>query len=580
MKIRLSSFFVVFTSFVLLFASAFDRPAAAQSSIKLPDSFAISNARIVTGTGADIERGNVIVRDGLIFAVGANLQIPVDLRVIDGSGLTVYPGFFDAASSAGIAGQQRAGAGQPGGGQPFFGQPPAPAPAQSNSAYPAGMQPETAAADLIRTSDSSFETARNNGFTTALVVPRERVVQGQSALVNLAGGSAADAIIKAPVALHVAFQPLQTGQYPTALLGTFSALRQMFLDAQQLQAAQRVYERNPQGIRRPDQNKSLQALFPVLNGEMPVVFQAETEREILRALSFAGEFKLKAIIAGGAEAGKLAAQLKAQNVPVLLSLNFPKRTAAASPEGEPEAMSVLRYRVETPKTAARLAAAGVRFAFQSGGVTNLADFWANANRAVENGLSKPDAIRAMTANAASIFGVADRMGTVEAGKIANLTVTRGDIFDKNRQFTHVFVDGRMFEIRQSSRPAAASSPGAGTTGGGAAPVAGAATAAGNWNMTIEIPGQTVQATLNLQQQGNQLSGTLQSPFGNSQITNGEITAEGFRFVTRVTVGEQIDVVFTGRITGNQMTGTAATPQGMLNFTGTRNPQNETNEDYR
>jgi hypothetical protein len=128
----------------------------------------------------------------------------------------------------------------------------------------------------------------------------------------------------------------------------------------------------------------------------------------------------------------------------------------------------------------------------------------------------------------------------------------------------------MFEIRQPPRPAAgAAQPGA-VQPGTASPSTGI-NVAGTWNLTVEIPGQAMQATLVLQQQGNQLSGTLQSPLGNSEITRGEITAEGFRFVTKVTIGEFVDVVFSGRVTGNQMTGTATTPQGTVNFTGTRNP---------
>ena len=239
MKIKFSRYLVVFLGAAFLCLLAGTQIGFAQQQQRNPiNTYAITNARIVTGAGADIERGTVIVRNGLILAVGAgNLQLPLDARVIDGTGLTVYPGIFDTSASVGIPVPQRPT--QPTGTTTFFGMPPQQPQTQSNSAYPTGLQPEIAAADLIRPTDASFETARNNGFTTALVVPRERVFQGQSALVNLAGEAAADSIVRAPVALHIAFAPLQTGQYPTALMGTFAAVRQMFLDAQQLQTAQR-----------------------------------------------------------------------------------------------------------------------------------------------------------------------------------------------------------------------------------------------------------------------------------------------------------------------------------------------------
>jgi len=572
MKINLSRFFAVFASAVLLLSPALFRQVSAQSSANAPRAFALTNARIVTASGADIERGTIIVRDGLIVAVGAgNLQVPVDVRVIDANGLTVYPGIIDSSASTGIPAprptQQAAGGQNVAQFLQQQQQAQQQSQAQSNSTYPAGLLPEIAAADLIRTSDSSIETARNSGFTTVLVVPRERIFQGQSALINLSGETAGEAIVRAPVALHLSFVPLQIGQFPVSLMGSFAAVRQMFLDAQQLQQAQTNYEKNPRGTRRPDSNKSLEALFPYLHrqgpGQVPVVFQANTEREIGRVLNFAREFNLKVIIAGGAESGRFAEQLKAQDIPVLLSLNFPRRTSSTSPEADPESMSVLRARAEAPKTAARLAAAGVRFAFQSGGMANYTDFWANAGRSVQAGLARPAAIRAMTLSSAEIFGVADRMGSIEPGKIANLTVVRGDIFDRARTVTHVFVDGRMYEI-----PVAAPT----TTGGGAANATAAQAIAGKWNLTIQLGGQTVQATVTLTPQRNQLAGQFESTLGAAPISQGEISAEGFRFVVKLNVGEQVDAVFAGRVTGeNQMTGTVTAPQGTTSFTGTKTP---------
>lgn len=566
----------------MLFAPALSRPVAAQTNASAPRSFAITNARIVTASGADIERGTVIVRDGLIVTVGAgNIQVPVDVRVIDGSNLTVYPGIIDASAATGIPAPratQPAGTGGGGGGQQAAiaqfllqqQQAQQQSQTQSNSIYPAGLQPEIAAADLIRPTDSSVETARNSGFTTVLVVPRERIFQGQSALVNLSGETAGEAIVRAPVALHLTFVPLQAGQFPTSLMGSFAAVRQMFLDAQQLQTAQTNYEKNPRGARRPEANKSLEALFPYLNRQAPIVFQANTEREIARVLSFAREFNLKAVVSGGAESGRFAGQLKAQDIPVLLSLNFPRRTSSASPEAEPESMNTLRSRADAPKTAAQLAAAGVRFAFQSGGMTNFADFWTNAGRAVQAGLAKPAAIRAMTLGSAEILGVADRMGSIEPGKIANLTIVRGDIFDRARVVTHVFVDGRMYEI-----PAAAPTTAPGGGGGGAFAAA-AQAIAGKWNLTMQLGGQTVQAIVTLTPQRNQLAGQFESSLGNAPISQGEMTPEGFRFVVKLTVGEQVDAVFAGRVTEGQMTGTVTTPQGTSSFTGTKTPsaQNE------
>src|SRR5205085_5982798 len=178
----------------------------------------------------------------------------------------------------------------------------------------------------------------------------------------------------------------------------------MFLDAERMREWNAVYAKNPRGVRRPDQDKSLQALWPALARELPVIMYADEQREIERALDLAQEFNLRAIIAGGAESWKVADRLAAAHVPVLLSLNFPKRTTAQVPEADPEPLRVLRERVDAPKTAGKLAAAHVRFAFQTGAMTNISDYLANAAKAVENGLPRDEALRALTINAAEILG--------------------------------------------------------------------------------------------------------------------------------------------------------------------------------
>src|SRR6266550_1871746 len=414
-------------SFVLLLVLA-SSIIFAEAQRSGTDTYAITNARIVTVSGPVIERGTVVIRDGLIAAVGANATVPADARVIDGNGLTIYPGLIDASTSLGIPEPLPVPSPSPGQGGGFLAALLRPAATPStNSTQPPGLQPETLAEDLIRPGGDPIETERSAGITTALTVPRTGIWIGQSALINLAGDTAQQMILRSPVAMHVGFTPLR-GSYPGSLMGVFATLRQMLLDAQRYREAQRIYEQSPRGLRRPSQDRSLEALLPVIDGRIPVVMYADREREVQRALDLADEFKLKAIIAGGTESWKLADRLQKANVPVLLSLNFPKRTTAAMPEADPEPLRVLRDRVEAPKTAGKLANAKVRFAFQSGGMSPISDFIPNAAKAIDNGLSKEDALRALTLRSAEIFGVADRLGSIETGKIANLTVTRGDLF--------------------------------------------------------------------------------------------------------------------------------------------------------
>jgi hypothetical protein len=309
-------------------------------------------------------------------------------------------------------------------------------------------------------------------------------------------------------------------------MGVISSIRQLFLDAQRYRDLQAAYARNPRGMRRPDTDPALAAVQPALAREQPVVFAANTRREIERALAIAKEFNLRAIIAGGGEAYLVADRLKAEGVPVLLSTNFPRRTAAPAADADPEPIRLLRQRAEAPAVPGKLQAAGVKFAFQSGGITAWGDWLANARRAVDAGLAADQAVRAMTLSSAEILGVADRVGTLEVGKIANLTVTRGDLLDAQGRVAHVFVDGS--EVNLPAPP---------TAGGPGGPGGLRPGATGSWTAEVEIEGTRKMVTLTLRQEGDRLVGFYQGDFGSGEIGRGVIDADGnFQFLAFLNLG--------------------------------------------
>lgn len=528
------------------------------------DTYAITNARIVPMSSPAIERGTVVVRNGLITAVGANVTAPSDARVIDGAGLTVYPGLIDSYTNLGLPEPPPVPSPSAGGGGGFFllQQAAAPRPGGPNSTQPAGLQPETMAEETIRSGSADVEAARNVGFTTALTLPRSGIWMGQSALINLAGETPHQMIVKSPVAMHVGFTPLR-GTYPGSLMGVFATMRQMMLDAQRYRDSLQIYERSPKGVRRPDTDRSLAALIPVIEGKMPVVMLANTEREIARALDLATEFKLKLIIAGGRESARLTDRLLKQNVPVLLSLNLPRRTTVAMPEADPEPLRVLRERVEAQQTAGQLAKAKVRFGFQSGSLPSAADIMVNANRTIESGLSAEDALRAFTIWPAEILGVGDQLGSIEVGKIANLTVTRGDLFDRNSRIAHVFIDGRPVDLR----PAPGSSPGPTSTT--------SRNLTGDWSVVVNV-GDQKTISLNLRQEGDRLSGSIQGPLGTGEISNASAGNE-VRFTLVLNIDNQTkEATFVGTQTGNEIRG-SVTIEGRApgTFTATRSIPNPT-----
>ncbi len=551
---------LIATLLALFLLSAIATPfATAQRGV---DTYAITNARIVPVSGPTIERGTIVVRNGLIAAVGSNVSAPPDARVIDGTGTTVYPGLIDAYTNLAQPEPSPAPAGGGGGGFFQLQQAAQTRPGGPNSTQPAGLQPETMAEDVIRNSGNDIESTRTAGFTTALSIPRSGLWMGQSALINLAGESPQQMIIRSPVAMHASYTTLR-GQYPGSLMGVFSALRQMMLDAQRYNESMKIYERSPKGLRRPETDRSLAALVPVIEGKMPIVMVANSEREIARALDLQNEFKLKLIIAGGREAGRITDRLVKQEVPVLLSLNLPRRTTAAIPEADPELMRVLRERVEAQQTAGKLARAKVRFGFQSGSLPQASDIMLNANRMIENGLSKEDALRAFTIWPAEILGAGSQLGSLEVGKIANLTVTRGDLFDRNGRIAHVFIDGKPVDLRPATP-----GPGAGF-GPGAPSGAGRQNLSGLWTLNVNL-GTEKTVTLNLRQEGDRLSGSLQGALGNAEISNASL-GEEIRFAVVLNIdNETRDATFVGTVNGNEMRG-SVTIQGRApgTFTGTR-----------
>ncbi len=424
----------------IVFVAALALPFALRADA--PNVFAIRGARIVTATGAPIDSGTVVIRRGVIEAVGAAVTVPADADVIDGTGQTVYPGLIDLGNTRAAE-------------QPI---PQLPQNLRTSADVERWkraqiLKPQSRAADAVRVDDVELTRLASAGITTVLALPSGDVISGQSALVNVAAppddpqiGNIVDQrrgliVIKSPVALHVSIpnQPRVAGNaYPQSLMGVIAFVRQSFLDAQHYAVA------------RTD-DPALEAMQPFIARRLPVAFEANQTREILRALKMAKELNLDVIVAGGRGAKDAAADLKAQNVRVIYSLNYPQRPRALAPDAD-EALEALRDRADAPKTPGELAKAGVTFAFESAGLSDPKDFVKNAAKAIKAGLAEDAAIRALTIDAATIAGVGDRLGSIEKGKTANLVVADGNLFEERTKITRVFVEGRAVALEAAAPP--------------------------------------------------------------------------------------------------------------------------------
>jgi imidazolonepropionase-like amidohydrolase len=395
-----------------------------------PTAIAIRNARIVTVSGSAISKGTVVVRNGLIEAVGESVQAPADALVIDGEGLTVYPGLVDALSTWGIPSAAANGRGGRGAVAPVPAAPPSRGP-EDRPATTSWIK----AADEIQVSDRRIEAARNAGFTTAIVFPTRGIFGGQGSIINLAGAKSEDMVLAPSVGQYIALGRAASG-YPNALMGSIAYIRQIYLDAEHYRLVKDAYDKNPRGMKRPEYDRALEGVLE----SKRILLPANREVEIDRMLRFAAELKQPAILYGVREGYRSAEVLKKSSTPVLVSLKWPANSPDSNPD-DVDTYRTLENREKSPTSPQILKQAGVKFAFYSDGIDQTRDLQRAVKKAIDSGLSREDAVRALTLSPAEIYGVADRLGSIEKGKIANLVVTRGELFEDRTHVEMVFVDG-------------------------------------------------------------------------------------------------------------------------------------------
>lgn len=538
--------------------------------------WALTNARIETVTRGVIERGTVVIRDGLIEAVGADVRPPADARIVDLAGKRVYPGLIDLTSTMGLASAPAAGGGGSGGSGTSAAQP------GSATVRNVGLEPGRVIANELRPSASDIRAARDAGITTVLVAPSRGAFRGLSALVPLRDESAEQYVVKSPVALHMGFQGAQGsgfgGRYPATLLGVIAYERQSLYDARHHAAVQERYRAGARGAVRPSYDVDLDALVPVVRGAVPAFFAADRENEIRRAVRVGEEFDLKLTIVGATEGFRAIDALKRADG-VVVSLDFPRSTEVTgwsyrstqrhALDDSAATDSAVRRTLES--NAATLHSAGVRFALASGGL-RPGEFLGNVRKAIAAGLPRDVALQAVTVRAAEIAGVGAQLGSIEAGKIANLVVAERDILGDSANVRMVFVDGIRHEVIPQAAPERRRGAGGGR-GGEREEGGEMARVAGTWDITVTSPQGENRASMTVTQSGATLEGTMATEMGTVQVTDGRITGERVTFSIAVPIsGQTTTIVFRGTVDGNRMTGTADLgAMGSATFTGERKP---------
>ena len=379
--------------------------------------WAIRNVTIVPVTGPRIERGTVVIRNGKIEAVGANAAPQPGDSVLDGSGLFVYPGMIDAGTRLGLS--------------------------EINS-VPGGedlqelgeFNPQDAALIAVNPNSTPIPVTRSNGVTTAITSPRGGLVSGQAALLDLLGWTPQEMAVRAPAAMVMTYPSTGGGgrfrrarQAPGDQTNRqVLALKAFLGDAKAYADIKARLAAGAPGSQKTD--LGMEAMVPVMRGDEPVIFDVETAQQIRGVLALADSFGLKVILRGAHEAWQLADTLAARHIPVIVG---PTTTGVAPDDPYDEIYA-------NPGV---LAKAGVTIAFQTNDAHSSRDLPYNAALAEAYGLPADDALKALTINAAQIFGVADRLGSIEPGKEATLIVTDGDPLDARYGPKYVFIRGEL-----------------------------------------------------------------------------------------------------------------------------------------
>ena len=450
---------------------------AAEFRQPLPQVHALIDVRVVTAPGEVLENATIVIRDGLIEAVGSDIAVPADAHVIeferdeDQPPLSVYPGLIESYLAVEFSSDE-------------------------DAEIPPGrhslIHPDRTIDAAIWPTEAA-EALRRAGFTTALLAPVGGLLAGQSTLVNLGDGGLSANRLSGSVAQHASLHGRDSaGGYPQSLMGSIALLRQTLSDAHWQAAAQSAWARNPAQV-RPEWIEGLDALAPVRNGDQPLVVSSEDALDTLRIFDMIGSDTDLVIVGNGREYQRLD-RIAARGAPHILPLDFPDAPDVEEAEGDANAnrdvaLEELRHWHHAPENPARLIEAGVPVLLTSHSQSSPADLFASIATAVERGLDAEQALAALTTGPAEWLGIEDRAGRIAPGYMANMLLVEGELLVESPTISEVWIDGRRFELAALEPPEV--------------------DPAGTWNLTLMLGGMgDVDAILELSGPPTGMQGSL------------------------------------------------------------------------
>jgi len=479
-------------------------------------------------SGPPVENGVIIIRDGLIESIGVfgDITIPDDAEVIEAGEMYAYPGLISAHTNLFLEPES----------------PPSQAQREASSSQqpdekPGWQKTELMAFKSLRIKTTTIEDLYKAGITTILVAPEQNIFAGQSVILNLRGENKGGMVLKQPFGLHINFVTAR-GEYPSSLMGTMALLRQSFLDTEHYFLYREQYAKSPSGLKRPDYNPFLENLLSYVIKKDPVIFNCANIEDIKRAIRLTQEFKLNGYISGANEAWRVVDWIKKAELPLLVSLNYkPPNMSKYVRQGD-----ALKKEAEEniyPANAANLHKEGVKFALTSLGLSKSADIVKNLRTVIKSGFPEEEALKAMTIYPAEYLGLESLVGCLEPGKIANVILTTGKIFDEKTVVQKIFVDGMFFEVKQPAEKAEPTS----------------LDISGKWQAVVESPMGAMDMTIEFIQDESSITGSFTSEMGKWDITDGILSGKELSFsISANIMGQSMDMEFSGTVDEESLEG--------------------------
>lgn len=505
---------------------------AADSSGFQVRTYAITNAQIITAPGRDAETGHVIVRFGRIAAVGNQVEIPADADLISGDGLTVYPGFIDAGTTAFLDDTK------PSAIEGRKAEVSKYALAGMRVDHHSGLTPEFMAAEHLKLTGAELDKFRQTGFVAVHVLPSGRIASGQGAVVNLSSLPIRESLLSTNSFATLELFARGGDIYPSTKMGAHSHLRQTFLDAERHTRQGRLFSENVAGIERPAADPVFDNFTAIKSGRLRSLFLANARDDLERALNFAAEHQLRIVIWGGQEADRVADRLKKTETDVILHVDFgaepkldPPKTGDAEFPELPELQRIREHKLSEWKRRitglSDLHKAGVRFAISSRDGKAPEDLLKSVRQAIAYGLDRNAALAALTTYPAGILGLEKELGTITVGQPANLIAMTGPFDHEQSKVRHVIVNGQRFEYHKDAKPVPPKKSGE------SQPL----NFAGTWAVDIQTTDGPLHGTLELTQTERTLGGRFQSEQGDGRVSSGTATSDSFDFTVSIGAGD-------------------------------------------